>query len=424
MAVSRFILTLIFALTITPSLSCDLFKTEEAVPKEADREGAEKGVRKVSTRHGEHGENEEHGKHEEHHEDTIKISKESHDILGIETEKVTLKTPEKYIRATAEIQFNANRVFHIGPRVPGRVVAVFADLGDEVKKGQKLALLDSVELGNAVSDYFSSKTRMSVDKANYEREKMLWEKKVSSEREMLDAKSAYLQAKAEYEAAENRLHLFGLEEEDIQALKSQTHSITTFPLLSPFDGTVVRKHIALGEMQDPSAHLFTIADLRVLWIILDIYEKDLARISVGQRAEVSVSAYPGTHFQGRITYISDIIDERTRTAKVRVEIDNSERRLKAGMFATAKIFTGEVATGQKKLLVPTSAIESYEGKKVTFLSLGDYAYEMRTVQVGREFDGQVEVLAGLNEGDVIVTRGGFYLKSELQKEMLSHGHAH
>lgn len=419
MVMYRFIFPLIFALTIGFGLSCDLCKTEEAMAKDGAGERPAKKVRKVRKVRKVVPEHEE-----EAHEGIIRISRESYEILGIETIKVVPRKPEKYIRATAEIQFNANRVFHIGPRVPGRVVAVYADLGDEVKEGQKLALLDSVELGNAVSEYFSSKTRMEVNKANFEREKMLWERKVSSEREMLDAKAAYLQSKAEYEAAENRLHLFGLKEEDILALKSQTHSITTFPLLSPFDGTVVRKHIALGEMQDTSAHLFTIADLHVLWIILDIYEKDLARINVGQKAEVLVSAYPGIRFQGRITYISDIIDERTRTAKVRVEIDNSERRLKAGMFATAKIFTGEVVASQKKLLVPSSAIESYEGKKVTFMSLGDYSYKMMEVQVGREFDGQVEVLAGLNEGDEVVTRGGFYLKSELQKEMLGHGHAH
>ncbi|MFQ5863288.1 MAG: efflux RND transporter periplasmic adaptor subunit [Candidatus Brocadiales bacterium] len=413
MTIPKFLLALIFTLIVASSLSCDLFKTEEAESKDAVEEGLEKKVHKVPIKHA----------NEEQHEGVIKISKESHDILGIETVKITPQTPERYIRATAEIQFNANRVFHVGPRVPSRVVAVFADLGDEVKEGQRLALLDSVELGNAVSEYFASKTRVSVNKANYEREKMLWEKKVSSEREMLNAKSAYLQAKAEYEAAENKLHLFGLKEEDVLALKSQTHSITTFPLLSPFDGTVVEKHIALGEMQDMSAHLFTIADLQVLWIILDIYEKDLAKISIGQEVKVSVSAYPDTYFHSHITYISDVIDERTRTVKVRVEVDNSERKLKPGMFVTAKIIMGETVPGHKRLIIPSSAIESYEGKKTVFVALGNYAYKMKEVFVGREFDGQVEVLEGLNEGDEVVTKGSFYLKSEIQKKMLEHGHA-
>ncbi|MFQ5957665.1 MAG: efflux RND transporter periplasmic adaptor subunit, partial [Candidatus Brocadiales bacterium] len=402
MAIPKFVLTLILVLTFAFSLSCDVCKTVEAGSKDAGKAGLEKKIRKVPVMR----------RQEEEHEGIVRISKESHDILGIETVKVTPQTPEKYVRATAEIQFNANRVFHIGPRVPSRVVAVFADLGDEVEKGQKLALLDSVELGNAVADYLTDKTRMSVRKAHFEREKMLWEKKVSSEREMLDAKSAFLQAKAAYEAAENKLHLFGLKEEDILTLKSETHSITAFPLLSPFSGTVVQKHIALGEMQDTSAQLFTIADLQVLWIILDIYEKDLAKISTGQRVKVSVSAYPDTYFHGQITYISDVMDERTRTVKVRVEIDNSERKLKPGMFATAKISTREAIPGHERLIIPSSAIESYEGDKVIFMALGNYSYKMEEVQVGKEFDGQVEVLGGLNEGDEVVTKGSFYLKSE------------
>lgn len=414
MTIHKFLITPILTLLVAFGLSCDLFRIEEVTAKDTGKEGPAKEVRKIPTSH----------EYEEQHEGIVRISRESHDLLGIETTKVTLKTPEKYIRVTAEIQFNSNRVFHIGPRVPSRVVNVFADLGDEVKEGQKLAMLDSVELGNAVSGYLTTKTRVSVRKLHYDREKMLWEKKVSSEREMLDAKSAYLQAKAEYEAAENKLHLFGLKEEDIMALKSETHSITAFPLLSPFSGTVVQKHIAIGEMQDTSAQLFTIADLKVLWIILDVYEKDLAKINVGQKVIISVSAYPDTLFHGQITYISDIMDERTRTVKVRVEIDNSERRLKPGMFATAKISTGEIVPGEKRLIMPSSAVESYEGKETVFIALGDYAYKMKEVLVGKEFDGQVEIMEGLKEGDEVVTKGSFYLKSELQKEMLGHGHAH
>lgn len=421
MVIQRFLITLILVLTAASGPFFILFKTEDAKAKDAAAEGPAKKERKVrKIRKVPHT----HGEHEEQHEGTVRISKESYDLLGIETVKVTPQAPRKYIRATAEIQFNANRVFHIGPRVPGRVVAVFADLGDEVKKDQKLAMLDSVETGEAVSEYLTSKSNLSVKKANFEREEKLWKKRVSSEKEMLDAKSAYLQAKAKFEAAENKLHLFGLNEDDIRALKSETHSITTFPLLSPFSGTVVEKHVALGEMETPSAHLFTVADLNILWIILDIYEKDLAKIDIGQDVKVLIPAYPDTNFHGKITYISDVMDERTRTVKVRVELDNNERKLKAGMFATAEITTGEVFPGHKELTIPSSAIQSYEGNKVVFVAAGDYSYKMKEVRVGNKFDGDIEILEGLNEGDEIVTKGAFYLKSELQKEMLGHDHAH
>lgn len=354
-------------------------------------------------------------------ETVVRLTKESFQLLGMQTATAERKGIGKQLKVTAEIQFNANKVFHIGPRVPGRVVDVFADLGDEVQKGQKLALLDSIELGQAISEYRTSKTRLEVSKVNFEREKRLWEKKVTSEKDMLGAKSSYAQAQAEFEASEGKLHLLGLSEEEITGLRPQSHTIATFPILSPFNGTVVEKHIALGEMTEPATMLFAIADLSVLWIILDIYEKDLPRIRPGQEVGVAVRSCPEVEFRGKITYISDVVEEKTRTVKVRVEIDNPERKLKPGMFATAKISTTP-EDAVERLVVPHTAIESYEGKQVVFVALGDYAFKLREVKVGEELDGYVEVLKGLGEGEEIVSKGAFYLKSELLKGALVHEH--
>jgi cobalt-zinc-cadmium efflux system membrane fusion protein len=408
----------VFTLTISALFSYCLYKTEEASSRDnvqQEEKGSEpKKIRKITKPVHEHSQIPKEGR--------IELTKESLELLGVETAKVEIRKPVKLLHATAEIQFNANRLFHIGPRVSGRVVGVFADLGEEVRQGQRLALIDSVELGKAISDYLTFKTSVEVHEAHFNREQRLWEKRVSSEKEMLDAKAAYLQAKAEFEAAENSLHLLGLSEQDILDLKSQTHSTTAFPILSPFGGTVVEKHTTLGEMTDPAVRLFTVADLKVLWIMLDIYEKDLAKINPGQDVNISVAAYPEKYFQGKIAYISDVMDERTRTIKVRVEIDNSERKLKPGMFATARISMGEEGNGTERLTIPRSAIETYENKKVVFVSLGGSTFQMREVQAGEEFDTQVEVLGGLKEGEEIVTKGGFYLKSELLKEMMVHEH--
>jgi cobalt-zinc-cadmium efflux system membrane fusion protein len=351
----------------------------------------------------------------------VKITRESYELLEFKTAPVEKKVIEKHLKVTAEIQFNANKLFHIGPRVPGRVVDVFADLGEEVQRGQKLALIDSIELGSAISEYLTSKSRLEVCQAHFERETRLWEKKVTSEKEMLDVRATYLQAQTEFEAAEGKLHLLGLSDEDIEKLKPQTHATATFPILSPFNGTVVEKHIALGEMTEPATRLFTIADLTVLWIILDIYEKDLPKIQLGQPVGVAVRAYPKEQFRGKITYISDVVDERTRTLKVRVDVDNAEKKLKPGMFATAEISTQEA---KERLVVPHSAIESHEGKQLVFVALGDYAFKMKEIKVGGQFDDYVEVLEGLKEGEGVVSKGAFYLKSELLKGLIGHDHAH
>ncbi|MDI6759471.1 MAG: efflux RND transporter periplasmic adaptor subunit [Candidatus Brocadiaceae bacterium] len=356
-----------------------------------------------------------------HEKGVVRMSKASYELLGLETVKVEKRSLGKQLKVTAEIQFNANKVFHIGPRVPGRAVDVFADLGDEVQKGQKLALLDSIELGQSISEYLTSKTKLEVCQVNFEREKRLWEKKVTSEKDMLEAKARCAQAQAEFEASEGKLHLLGLCEEEIIELRPQTHTTATFPILSPFNGTIVEKHIALGEMTEPASRLFTIADLSVLWIILDIFEKDLSKIRPGQEVGVAVRSYPEVEFRGKITYISDVVEEKTRTVKVRVEIDNPEKKLKPGMFATAKISTTPQEAVERRV-APHTAIESHEGKQVVFVVLGDYAFKLREVEVGEELDGYVEVFKGLGEGEEIVSKGAFYLKSELLKGAIVHEH--
>jgi cobalt-zinc-cadmium efflux system membrane fusion protein len=356
-------------------------------------------------------------------EGVVRLTKDSYELLGFQTAVAEKKEMGKQLKVTAEIQFNANRVFHIGPRVPGRVVDVFADLGDEVQKGQKLALLDSIELGKAISEYLTSKTNLEIHKAHYEREQRLWERKITSSKDLLEAKGDYLLSQTEFEAAEGKLHLLGLNDDEIEELKPQSHTTATFPILSPYNGTIVEKHIALGEMTEPETKLFTIADLNVLWIILDIYEKDLPAIKLGQKVGVSVRAYPGEEFTGYIAYISDVVDETTRTLKVRVDIHNREKKLKPGMFATAKISTTP-DEAIEKLVIPHGAVESYQGREVVFLSLEKYAFKMKEIKVGDRLDGYVEVIEGLKEGDEVVSKGAFYLKSELLKGLIAHDHAH
>lgn len=360
-----------------------------------------------------------HGDHEESTE--IKIDKERLDLIGLKTQVLKRKVVRQRINATAEIQFNANKLFHISPRVRGKVYEICADLGDEVVKGQKLALFDSIELGEARSVYLRAKTKMEITLANFERENGLWEKKISSEKEMINAKGEFLMAKAEFEAAENKLHLLGLSEDDIHRTTSQLHFFEHFPLLSPYNGTVIEKHITLGEMTGPENTLFTIANLDVLWIILDIYEKDLSRIELDQEAEIYVSAFPDDKFMGKTSYISHVVEEATRTVKVRVEINNSKRMLKPGMFATAKIVSGEP---EKILTIPLTALQRLEDKNVVFVKKGDGLFESCTVKTGREFGSEMEVLEGVKEGEEVVTEGAFYLKSELLQDTLGEGHAH
>ncbi len=354
---------------------------------------------------------------QETHDDSVivEIDNEQRELIGLKTENPRHKVVNQHIDATAKIQFNANKLFHIGPRIKGRVVEIFVDLGDDVLEGEKLAILDSIELGVARSLLIKAKTKMEVAYTNYEREKKLWRKNISSEKEMHEARGEYFIAKAEFEAAENKLYLLGLSEDDIKNTISQLHTNVHFPLLSPYKGTVIEKHITLGELTNPEETLFAIANLEVLWIVLNIYEKDLVRVQLGQKVSVDVSAFPGEEFMGHISYISDVIEEATRTVEVRIEINNSKRVLKPGMFATARIATSvplEIFT------VPLTAIQRIHDKKVVFIHRGDSLFESRRVKTGREFESDIELLEGVEEGEEVVTQGAFYLKSEFLKETL------
>jgi cobalt-zinc-cadmium efflux system membrane fusion protein len=399
--------------------SCKKIESETADIEEHEHKHTEHEPKHTEhePKHTEH----EHG-HDDHEEiSEIEIDNERLELIGLKTEKIEHKVVSQHINATAEIQFNANRLFRVSPRIQSRVIEILADFGDEVIEGQKLAVLDSIELGEARSLFLRAKTKVEVAQANYEREKGLWEKGISSEKEMLDAKGEYFIAKAEFEAAENKLHLLGLSEDDIQSTVSQLHSHEHFPLLSPYKGTVIEKHITLGEMTDPEKTLFTIANLDILWIILDIYEKDLSRIKLSQEVEIYVTAFPDDEFKGHITYISNVVEEATRTVKVRVEIDNSKRMLKPGMFATAKIVTSKP---EEIFTIPLSAIQRMEGKEVVFVKKGENLFECCPVKTGREFETDIEILEGVKEGEHVVTEGAFYLKSELLKGTIVDEHIH
>ena len=345
----------------------------------------------------------------------INITNEQRELIGLKTETLNRKVVSHHLNATAKIQFNANKLFHIGPRIKGRVVAIFADLGDDIMEGKKLAILDSIELGEARTKLIKTKTKMEVAHTNYERGKKLWEKKISSEKEIHKARGDYFIAKAEFEAAENKLHLLGFSEDDIRSTISQSHTKVHFPILSPYKGTVIEKHITLGALTNPEETLFVMADLDALWIVLNIYEKDLVKINLGQEAEVKVSAFPDEEFKGQISYISNVVEEATRTVKVRVVINNSKRMLKPGMFATAQIATSDP---QEIFTVPLSAIQKLQNKRVVFIHRGDGLFESSPIKTGREFETDIELLEGIEKGEEVVTQGAFYLKSELLKDTL------
>jgi cobalt-zinc-cadmium efflux system membrane fusion protein len=315
------------------------------------------------------------------------------------------------IEVTGKVESNADRTAHVSPRIPGKIVWVGANLGNSVAAGQVLARLDSVELGEALSEYYKARSRVDLAKGNMERIRTLVEKKITARKEILEADTEYRTAMSELHADEDRLRLYGLSSSEFEEHTEEKRIL--LPVHSPIAGVVTEKHTTVGELADPSKNLFTVADLSSVWVLVDINEKDLAKVEKGRPAAVKVGAFPGSVFRGKVTHIADLVDEATRTVKARIEVPNPGRKLKPEMFATVEL---TVPPGSPAVLaVPAEAIVELEGKKVLFLTGDDAEFIPREVATGTGGGGWVEVTAGLKEGERYAAKGGFLLKSELKK---------
>lgn len=372
--------------------------------------GEEQAERKEAGEHKEkeEGKEEKHGEHEE--ATSVKMDPETQKKSGVVVTVAGKLRLGGVITATGKVEANADRIAHVSPRIPGKIVSVHASLGDGVGAGQVLARLDSVELGEAVSRYHQSKTRLSLARNNMERIKTLVEKKIAARKDILQAETDFRTAETEHHTDRERLLLYGVSRQDLDKVNGRR---ILLPVRSPIGGVVTEKHAIVGELSDPSTSLYTVADLSTVWVLVDINEKDLAKVRKGQAAVVTVGAFPDTKFKGRITHIADIVDEATRTVKARVEVQNLGRKLKPEMFATVELTLP--ATAPPVLAVPEEAIQELEGKKVLFITEDGKEFTPREVQLGVASGGMVEITGGLKESERYAAKGGFILKSELKK---------
>lgn len=345
----------------------------------------------------------------------ITLNPDSQRLAEIILEETAFRSIRSELQVPGTIQANENRLAHVGSRIPGRIVDVTAGLGDRVKKGEKLALIDSPELGRAQSDFLTATAKLLVAEKAYERAKALAEGKVIGTGEFQRRAGEYFSSKTEAQAAENRLHLLGMTEEAVAGLGDEDFIRSQVAITSPLSGTVIERHVTVGEVVEPVNALFTVADLTKLWGIADLPEKDLSRVRKGLIAEVSVSAYSQDRFRGKVTYLADTIDPSSRTVKVRIEVDNAEGRLKPEMFASFRILTEET---EKILTIPGSAVQRDGAQANVFVAHEGKGFEKRAVELGPEVGGYYQVLSGLKTGEKVVSKGAFVLKSETQKGLM------
>ena len=325
--------------------------------------------------------------------------------------------PAELAKLAGDIQVVGTVAFHedhyavVGPLVPGRMTRMSAGVGDKVKRGQVIAEIESSDVGQARAELVSAKARFAAADANLKRETDLAEKKISSSREKELARAQWETEQAGVRAAIMRLRAIGLTPADID--EAAKHDLGgRVQMRAPISGTIIERKVTLGQAVERATDAFKIADTTHVWVSLDLYEKDLARVHVSQEVEMRTDALPGETLRGRVAFIVPVIDEATRTAKVRLEFPNPNGVLHAGQLVTARILADSRLATNEVLAVPRSAIEQVEGKTVVFVKAGE-AFERRNVLLGTSGGDRVEVRKGLNAGEMVAVDGAFLLKSEL-----------
>jgi len=342
-------------------------------------------------------------------EEGIHFSPEELKRAGIVTQEVSSKAVQDQLILTANIAANQDRLAHVTPRIEGKLAKVLVNLGDMVKAGQPLAEIDSIPMGEARAQYRSSQSELALAQANFDRINRLFEEKVVAQKQWLETKSIYERAKSNAQADSERLRMYG---------GLNTPNGSTYVLAAPFKGLILEKNAVIGELAKPADVIFTVGDISTVWIEADVPEGNLKDLAVGKTANVTVTAYPNDIFAGRVSYIANMLDKATRTVKARIEIPNPDGRLRIDMFAKVAL---NLSTSSKVILVPTNSVTLVQGINNVYVEKGE-SFEARPVEIGNRFNDSIEIKAGLEIGEKVVTAGVYALKARQLKSQISDAH--
>ena len=357
-------------------------------------------------------------------EGIVRLAPEQVQAAGIVTAPAETRAEVSLLDATAQIEVSGDRQARVGPRIAGRIVDLRAGVGDVVARGATLAVVESPDLGRAKADYIAAVANARVTRESADRERALFEKRISSEKDYREAEAAAIRADAEMNAAENRLHALGVSDAELARVRREGHYSSTMAISAPIAGVVAERSATLGQMVEPTDTLFLLMDLREVWILVDVYERDLAQVRVGQNVRVRIAALGDQQFAGKVASVGATIETKTRTAKVRVVLQNPAVVLRPGMFASV-VFEGTTGpAGHEAVFVPADAVQRDGKRSLVFVARGPGEFEAREVELGHESEGNLEIEQGVKAGEAVVVRGSFVLKSELKKAELGEADHH
>ncbi len=332
----------------------------------------------------------------------------------VETSVVAYGSVKAGLTLAGKVAYGEDRYSKISSPVQGRVVEVRAKLGDHVKAGDVLLVVDSPDIAQAYSEFVKEHSELNYATRAYELAKDLYENRALPLKDLKQAENDLIKARAEFRRAKERLLSLKVSATELEKPLAEQKISSRFELKSPLEGTVVERTVTPGQSVggDPSQVLFTVADLGKLQVVADVYERDLALVKVGQVARVTVEAYPEIGFPAAVAAIGDVVDPNTRTIKVRAWVNNESRKLKPEMFARLHIETGDATPF---LAIPKEAVLEIDGKEFVYVEEAQGRFVKRQVKVGTASGDQVRILEGLQPGERIVTKGAVLIKGQEAK---------
>jgi membrane fusion protein, heavy metal efflux system len=392
---------------------------------------------------------------ENEHSNELTLSEKQIKLMGIETEKLSNQNVSGYLQVNGEVIINPDNESKVGSLIPGRVSKIYVKEGGYVKTGQTLALIENLDLVNAQIEYLEAKHEYNTSKLEYERQRTLSSDNIGSKKELSKLKSDYEHTVVGLKSAEQKLLSYKISKsklEDFENYSVQNELQRYYSVTSPISGTLVKRNVTIGQYIESSSDMFYIVNTSTVFIDLNVFEKDLQFISSGQKVMLDVSVNPYEQYEGIVTYINKIFDDEKRTVKVRVAINNKNEKLLPFMFVSAKIFVKE----ESVLAVPLTAIETEGESKYIFVKTTEkielekhdehdeekssddkkinnedehkeetgVVFKKVLVNTGISDDKYVQIfpVEDLKPGESFVTKGTFYLKSELKKGELGDEH--
>ena len=325
----------------------------------------------------------------------------------IALETITESVLQDSLRASGRVSVNENHLAKIGPSISGRVLEVRANVGQEVTRGQILAFMHSTQLSDAQANYLKAKSQVELKRLFVERSRKLHEEGIISLLNLKERESVLTEKEIELNALADQLAVMGMHADDLQKLSRQKGVNSNIPITATINGSVIARHISVGQIVEISDELFVVADLSEVWVVAEVPEKAATALELNAPADIDIPALAHLKLKGTLSFIAGTVDPDSRTIKIRIVLPNPGFRLKPEMLASISI----QQPSPPVLTVAASAVVRDQNQDYVFLAIAPNRYSLRAVSLGDEVDGKRRVISGLSAGEKVVAKGSFQLNS-------------